>query len=81
MFKCEPLDLSISLARNTTRPYLYEKGHAFGKEYDLSKDLNENEIIEDLNNILSFYSLLIYRGGIDSDFPSDDYKPSEGITP
>ena len=80
LFKYEPLDLSISLAGNTTRPYLYEKGHAFGKEYDLSKDLNENEIIEDLNNILSFYSLLIYRGGIDSDFPSDDYKPSEGIT-
>ena len=28
LFKYEPLDLSISLAGNTTRPYLYEKGHA-----------------------------------------------------
>ena len=79
-FIFKPIDLSIKLSGNTTRPFLYEKGHAFGKEYSLSKRLDENEITNDLNKILNLYSLLNYRGGIDSDTTEDDYKPAEGIT-
>ena len=79
-FIFNPIDLSIKLSGNTTRPFLYEKGHAFGKEYSLSKGLDENEITNDLNQILNLYSLLNYRGGIDSDTTEDDYKPAEGIT-
>ena len=79
-FIFKPIDLSIKLSGNTTRPFLYEKGHAFGKEYSLSKGLDENELTNDLNKILNLYSLLNYRGGIDSDTTEDDYKPTEGIT-
>ena len=79
-FIFKPIDLSIKLSGNTTRPFLYEKGHAFGKEYSLSKGLDENELTNDLNKILNLYSLLNYRGGIDSDTTEDDYKPAEGIT-
>ena len=79
-FKYEPLDLSTKLSGNTTRPYLYEKGHAFGREYDFSKELNEDQITNDLNSILNLYSLLTYRGGIDTDSTEDEYKPSEGLT-
>ena len=49
-FNDKPIDLSIKLAGSTKRPMLYEKGFAFGKEYDLSKDLNEEELTKDLNN-------------------------------
>ena len=79
-FIYKPIDLSVKLSGNTTRPFLYEKGHAFGKVYSLSKGLDENEITNDLNQILNLYSLLNYRGGIDSDTTEDDYKPAEGIT-
>ncbi len=79
-FKYEPIDLSTKLSGNTTRPYLYEKGHAFGRKYNLSKDLDEQQITKDLNTILNLYSLLTYRGGIDTDTTEDEYKPSEGLT-
>ena len=45
---------------------------AFGKEYDLSKDLNEEELTSDLNNMIALYKTLVFRGGIDSD-TLDDY--------
>jgi len=79
-FEYKPIDLSTKLSGNTTRPYLYEKGHAFGIEYDFSKDFSEEQLITDLNNMLSLYSLLSYKGGIDTDSTEDDYKPSEGLT-
>ena len=79
-FEYKPIDLSTKLSGNTTRPYLYEKGHAFGIEYDFSKDFSEEQLIKDLNNMLSLYSLLSYKGGIDTDSTEDDYKPSEGLT-
>jgi 5-methylcytosine-specific restriction protein A len=71
-FKYEPIDLAINLAGSTSRPMLYEKGHAFGKEYDLTKNLNENELVDDLNNMLDLYSTLIFRGGLDGDL-LDEY--------
>ena len=71
-FNDKPIDLSINLASSTKRPMLYEKGFAFGKEYDLSKDLNEEELTSDLNNMIALYKTLVFRGGIDSD-TLDDY--------
>ena len=71
-FEYKPIDLSIHLAGSTSRPMLYEKGHAFGKEYDLSKDINEDELTKDINNMLNLYSTLIFRGGIEGDL-LDEY--------
>lgn len=79
-FVYKPIDLAVKFAGSTTRPYLYEKGHAFGKEYSFSEKLDENEITSDINKILELYSLLNYRGGIDSDTTEDNYKPTEGIS-
>ena len=76
-FTYKPIDLSIKLAGNTTRPLLYEKGHAFGREYDLSKPLNEDELVKDLNNILHLYLELTYRGGLDAEEFKDEYKPED----
>ena len=55
---------------------LFEKGHAFGKEYDLSKDINEDELTKDINNMLNLYSTLIFRGGIEGDL-LDEYVSDE----
>ena len=76
-FSYKPIDLAVNLAGNTTRPLLYEKGHAFGKEYDLSKPLNEDELVKDLNNILDLYLELTYRGGLDAEEFTDEYKPED----
>jgi len=76
-FSNKPIDLSVKLAGNTTRPLLYEKGHTFGKEYDLSKPLNEDELVKDLNNILDLYLELTYRGGLEAEEFTDEYKPED----
>jgi 5-methylcytosine-specific restriction protein A len=75
-FSAKPINLSIDLAGSTNRPMLYEKGFAFGKEYDLSKKLNEDELINDLNNMINLYTTLIFRGGVDSEI-LDDYTSDE----
>ena len=80
-FDDKPIDLSIKLAGSTKRPMLYEKGFAFGKEYDLSKDLNEEDLTKDLNNMIDLYTMLVFRGGTDpdiiDDYVSDDIDDEE----
>tara|TARA_B100000886_G_scaffold188347_1_gene129476 strand:+ start:1538 stop:2539 length:1002 start_codon:yes stop_codon:yes gene_type:complete len=80
-FSDTPINLSIELAGNTQRPMLYEKGFAFGKKYDLSENLDEGMLTEDLNNMIDLYTTLIFRGGVESstddDYISDDYKEDD----
>ena len=42
-FELKPIDLSIKLSGNTTRPYLYEKGHHLGQNR-FFKNLDEEQL-------------------------------------
>ena len=75
-FEYKPIDLTIDLAGSTIRPFLYEQGHAFGKEYNLQNDLVERELVSDFNNMLQLYKILTFRGGIRTN-TDDDYIDDE----
>ena len=48
-FEYKPIDLSTKLSGNTTRPYLYEKGHAFGINLDECFDEVQNSNMSKLD--------------------------------
>ena len=53
----------INLSSNRFFPRGYEAGHAFGREYQLASLPAENVLLDDLQEAIWLYRVLILRGG------------------
>ncbi len=69
----------IQFRSNGGLPGDYAAGHALGIEYRLSNLPPETTLVSDLNDIISAYRKLIFRGGFDAaEEPTDDLGSAGG---
>jgi len=50
----------------STRLAFYEPGHSFGKKYNKNDFPSDDELIDDINNMLYLYELILQRGGYET---------------
>ena len=67
----------IELGSSKTLPRDYEAGHVFGRRYDLSRNLGEQDLRSDLRHMIRAYLALTFRGGLEPSAETHDEDDHE----
>lgn len=65
-------ETQITLQGNGALPAGYEAGHACGRSYTLANLPTEAALATDIADMIDFYRILVFRGGIDAAYDAPD---------